>query len=63
VRREMEKISTTAEVKTYDDSKPDKITIKSHWNIGQFVKIEIDGKAVVVDGNALREAVRKCMNV
>jgi len=59
----MGKIKNNSEVKTYDDSKPEKVTVNSHWNQRSFVEILIGKQKVVVDGNDLKTAIDNCMNV
>lgn len=56
-------IEVTVAVKTYDETKPEKIYIHSHWNDRDMVKIKIGGKEVVVLGEDLKSAIDNCMNV
>ncbi len=61
----MAKIKTVCELDRYDDDRDGlkekkKVIVRSHWNWGDRVVIEIDGKCATVLSEHLRDAVANC---
>lgn len=59
----MAKVKVTCEVNTYNQPVKPSIRVHNHWNIKDYVELDIDGTRYVVCGKELKIAVDNCINV
>lgn len=50
----------TAEINDYSNPAQPKIKVHNHWNHGDQVELEIDGKRYTVKSNELISAIQRC---
>lgn len=56
-------IKVTCELQDYSEPRKASVRIHNHWNVGNLVEIEINGKErFAVNGDELIRAVNNCMN-
>ena len=58
----MARVKVTCEISEYSDTAKPNIRVHSHWNISDFVELEIEGKRYTVSGKQLKIAIDNCMN-
>lgn len=56
-------LKVTCELQDYSEPRKMSVRIHNHWNVGNLVEIEINGKErFSVNGDELIRAVNNCMN-
>lgn len=51
----------TSEISDYSNPAQVPIKVHNHWNYGDMVELEIDGKRYTVKGSELISAINRCM--